>query len=186
MTSRLGKIVANGGSGDGAAVSRLKRTVLSGRRGELVTVPVIGEVWIELVGHATVNQIEAEVWEAMRALGLELNPITVPTFEAERAARTLARAVREGEPDSRDVTIGTVEEWKSLDPDVINVAWQAYGDVRERLDPLGVVISDTERSELEFALKKKDARLLRSFGVVKLAHYLATTADPPSSSPSPK
>ncbi len=122
------------------------------------------------------------MYAAMKAHGIELSVLTADRFEIERALRTLVRACRDPE-DGRPA--GSLEEWGKLDTDTINMCWQAYGDVRERLDPLGGSLDPAETELIELAVKKKDARLLRTFGIVKLSAWLASTDAPPSTSPTP-
>lgn len=147
---------------------------------ERVEIPRLGPAWIVLAPHAAVQRIEGETFRAMAELGLELSSLTALTYEAERAVRTLAEAVRD--PDDPDQPFGTLAEWRDhVDVDIIAGAWQVYGDVRMRLDPVSVALTEDERAAINAAVEKKNAMLLRSYGVAALASYLATTADPPSS-----
>lgn len=143
---------------------------------EKVEIPRLGAAWIVLAGHADVQRIESETMTEMRRLGIDLNALTALTYEAERAVRTLAVAVRD--PDDATVAFGTLTEWQALDIDIINAAWQVYGDVRERLNPLEIPLTEAERAMMAAAIAKKNSMLLRNFGIAKLALYLATTAAP--------
>ena len=162
----------------------LGRAFPGGRRGELVTLPVLGKAWIELAGHETVNQIEGAVFCEMSRLGLEFSVATALTFEAERAARTLAATVRD--PDDHSKAFGTIEEWLQIDSDLLNACNLVYGDVRDRLDPLGEGSTSEEDTALFLqALLKKSPATLRSFGVAKLSRLLLSGVVQPASSPTP-
>lgn len=183
--TRLGSKLAAGATPLPAAtsVSALgKRAAVAGRRSETVDLPELGRIRFELPGALAFIEIESEVLAALRARGLDLSIGTAGTAELDKAIRTLAVACRDPETGA---PFGTLAEWGDLPVDVVNVAWQAYGDVRERLDPMSLPLSEEERIEIDLAVKKKDARLLRTYGVVRLSAWLATTADPPSTSPSP-
>lgn len=164
------------------APTLLSRAFSGGRRGEFVTLPVLGKAWIELAGHETVNEIEGAVFAEMKRLGLEFSVATALTFEAERAARTLAATVRD--PDDHAKAFGTVEEWSRIDSDLINACNLVYGDVRDRLDPLGdQSISSDDTAIFLHALEKKSPIMLRSFGVAKLVRLLLSGAVQPATSP---
>ena len=151
---------------------------------ELIEIPRLGPAWIVLAGHSTVQRIEGETYAEMEKLGIGLSALTALTYEAERAVRTLAEAVRD--PDDVALAFGTLVEWQGLDSDTIAGAWFVYGDVRERLDPMVGAISDEDLKAIRQAVSKKNLIQLRSFGVSKLAASMITTGDPPSNSPSPK
>lgn len=153
-------------------------------RGEAVQLPLIGAAWIELLGAWASNAVESEVARAIAALELTSATREAMQAELERAVRTLARTVRD--PEDHAKPLGTVDEWGALDPDVVSACWQTYGDVRERLDPLASIdLTPDERLAVQVAIKKKDANLLRSFGIAKLSAYLLSTDVPPPSSPEP-
>lgn len=153
-------------------------------RGEYVTLPLFGRAWIELAGETVSNEIEGAVFAEMKRLDLPPIALNGLTYDSERTARTLAWAVRE--PDNIAERFGTLEEWLSLDIDMVNACGIIYADVRERLDPIGLpTLSKDDFEEIRATLEKKDLRHLRSFGVAKLSLYLATTAGQPASSPIP-
>jgi hypothetical protein len=186
--TKLGKRLAAGAVTSAAPAasavsgSRLSQLVLSGRRGETVELPLIGTARIEMLGCRDAEEVELEVDHAMRAAGVELTPLTAGRFELQRARRTLARAAidpADGKP------IGTLEEWERVDVTTLNACWLIHDDVVERLDPLRRPVSVDELLAIDAAVKKKDARLLRSFGLLKLCVWLTSTDAPPSTSPNP-
>lgn len=187
MATRLGEIQRNGGAKvppvTTAGLTPLSVKLVNGRRSEDVDLPWIGRARVELVGTTRSQEIESAMYRAMAALGIEQNGVTFDRFELERAVRILADAVRDPEDNAKP--FGTLEEWGSLDNDVIGACWQVYGDVRERLDPLSTPLSVSDRLAIETAVKKKDARLLRSYGIAKLSAWLTTTDDLLSISPTP-
>lgn len=150
-------------------------------RGELVTMPMLGLVWVELAGEMIVDEIEGAVHAAMRALDLPLTALNGATYESRRAALTLAWAVRD--PSARDVRAGTEEQWLAMDLEMIAACGAVYTDVRERLNPLSFPIPPEEFEAIRLAHEKKNPTRLREFGVVSLSNYLATMDAPPASSP---
>lgn len=171
---KLGRIVATNGKASTAPPEQpLKLAQLvNGRRGETRDLPFFGLVRVELLGAVESNEVEVAVYGAL-AGKLDLDVATADRFELERAWRTLAIAFRD--PDDHSRPFGAIETWSKLDAKAINAGWQAYGDVAERLDPLEEQLSDGEKLVIESALKKKDAHLLRSFGVAKLSAFFAST-----------
>lgn len=164
--------------------TRLRRTVIGGRRGELVDVPILGSVWLELPGARAWQEIEAAVRVEMRRLEFgDLSLTNAAAYEVEMAIRVLTQAARD--PDDHSQPYGTLEEWGGLDNDVINYAWHVFGDVRERLDPIACELTEDDAFAIQTAVKKKDGPRLRSYGVARLVAWLVTTADPPSTSPTP-
>jgi hypothetical protein len=153
-------------------------------RGEQVTLPVLGEVWIELAGEREVNEIESAVFAEMTALNLPLNTINARTYDSCRNRHTLARCVRETK--NRDVPFGPVEEWAKVDLDLLTACAIVYNDVRERLDPVGMETLTREDLEgIRLAIEKKNPRSLRSYGVVALSLYMLATANQQSTSQIP-
>lgn len=151
----------------------MKRVLTAGRRGEEVVLPLLGRVWIELPGARAWQEIEAAVKKEMRRLEVgELGIETAAQYQAELAIRVCAEAVRD--PDDHAIKFGTLEEWGGLDNDVISLVWHAFGDVRDRLDPVATSTSHEDMLAISIAVKKKDGPTLRRFGVVKLSAWLAS------------
>lgn len=182
--SPLGKKLTNGaGKAPTPGSSPLGRSLGAGPRGELVELAYLGPARLELVGNLASQEIEGEMYRALEQLGIPLNAVTADRYELERAVRTLARAVRDAEDRTRP--FGTLAEWQAVDTDVIAACWSAYGNLRERFDPMDIAVTEAERSAIESAVKKKDALLLRSFGAAKLSAWLVSTDGPPQISPQP-
>lgn len=160
------------------------RTIAAGKRGEDVTLPVLGRVRIQLPGARRWQEIEADCRRELARLEVPSDGIQAATmWEAELAMRVLAEAVRD--PDDHAVAFGTLEDWGGLDNDLISMAWHAFGDVRERLDPVSLPLTSDEMFAIAGAVKKKDPVLLRSYGVARLSLWLASMEFPPSTSPLP-
>lgn len=160
------------------------RAAAAPARGEAVTLPVLGSVWMQLLGHHVSNQVEAATFKAMEAAGLP--PITLHawSYDIQRQARTLALAARD--PDNQEVPFGPTDEWLVLDDDLIFACGRVYADVKERLDPVGeLFLAPDTADEITEAFKKKDASLLRSHGVASLVSWLLTGVVQLSSSPTP-
>lgn len=158
---------------------------LGSPRGERVILPVLGEVWIQLAGSDKLTEITSAVHAKMRELQLDPVPLNGEDFGAERTKHILAWSVRCA--DNHAEPFGTIEQWGTVDADVMMAAGQAYMDVRARLDPLAnPALTDDECREILYAIEKKNAQLLMSYGVAKLSLFLLTTAAQPLSSPTPK
>lgn len=187
MTTKLGGIQARGnGQAKTETDSALARFMSAGTRGEFTTLPLLGRVWIELAAHDTLNEVEGETYATMKALGLALDGVTGLTYDRERLARILARAVRDPDDPKHEKPFGTVDQWMKLDEDLIVACANVYADTRARLDPVGEdSLTREEMIGIAAALQKKSAMGLRFFGVAKLALYMLTTASPPATSVTP-
>lgn len=162
--------------------SLLARARAQAPRGEFVEMPLLGRVWVELVGEAAVDEIEGATLAAMKAEGLELLAMNMPSYDSCRTALTLAHAVRN--PENKEERVGTAEEWRALDIDLILACGLVYNDVRERLSPVALgALTKEQLDGIRLAIEKKNAMRLRSAGVVALSLYLLSTAAPPPTSP---
>jgi len=151
-------------------------------RGEFVSMPLIGRVWVELIGEAALDEIDGAVAQIMKAEGLELVPLNGAAIERCRNALMLAWAVRT--PDNKDERFDTAEAWRGLDADMITACALIYDDVRYRLSPVAMgALNEGQFREIRLAIEKKNATALASFGVVALSLYLLSTGAPPASSP---
>ena len=151
-------------------------------RGEFVEMPLVGRVWVELVGESAVDEIEGATLAAMKSEGLDPIQMNMLSYDSCRTALTLAWAVRN--PDNKDERVGTSEEWRTVDIDVILACGLIYNDVRERLSPVAMGALTTDQiDEIRLAIEKKNAMRLRSVGVVALSLYLLSMADRPETSP---
>lgn len=150
-------------------------------RGEHVTMPMLGRVWVELAGEMVVDEIEGEVHREMGKLGLAPTVMNGMSYDSRRAALTLAWAVRD--PDAHETKAGTVDQWLAMDLEMIAACNAVYTDVRERLNPMAFPLSSEEYDQIRLAHEKKNSAMLRTFGVVSLSSYLATMDAPPASLP---
>jgi hypothetical protein len=176
MTPLAKKMVAGNGAPAPTVKSQLAVVLERGPRGELVELPVLGPVWLQLIGHDDVQAIEAEVMKRMAAHGLEPVALNALSYDAERAVLTLARAVRS--PDDRVTAFGTEAEWAKVDSDTIASCWHIFGDLRERLSPLDVEIPPAMRTEILAAIAKKlDAvEVVRAHRACELADFYGVPA----------
>lgn len=185
LGDRLGTAARPAPAGQ-TALGRARATFV---RGELVTLPLLGKVWIELPGDSVVAEIEAAVYEGMNQLKLQPTPMNGMSYGMRRAAHTLAWAVREA--GNHAARFGSLEEWlgetdPGIDTDLLRACDVVYGDVRERLDPMGVpTLTDGDRSMIRAAIEKKNSVLLRSYGVAMLSLYLLSTEPELENSPTP-
>lgn len=164
-----------------AATSRLAGLLERDLRGEEVDMPLVGRVWVALCPHDATNEIESRTFAEMKRVGLEATGATGLSYWLEQAKHTLAAAVREID---RITPVGSVAEWGRFDDDVLGACWQVYGDVRERLDPIGLsTITEEDIREIDAAIEKKNTAALRVCGAAKLSLYLLTTAGRRSISP---
>lgn len=105
---------------------------------------------------------------------------TAETFSHELQARLLAVAIRDPADVSR--ALATVDDYRELDGDQLDILGAHYRDLRAKLDPIGAM--SLEPKELEAMLdaaKKKDMESLMAFGSAKLARFAITSADQPAS-----
>lgn len=163
--------------------SLLSRMRLDTPRGELVAMPMLGQVWVELAGEMVTDEIEGATFKAMRDLGLDAIALNGESYGGRRLALTLQWAVREPDQGRRHVNAGTTEEWLAMDLELLAACGRVYTDVRERLNPLSTPISADELERIRHYHEKKNTRGLRSFGVDSLASYIASMGVPPVSSP---
>lgn len=162
----------------------LARARVTVPRGELVEMPLLGKVWIELPGELVVDEIEGAVFKAMADLGLPLTAVNALTYGSRRIALTLAWSVRHPEPAKREERAGTEEQWCAIDIDMLSAMSAVYTDTRERLSPLSSMVLDQDQLDaIRQGIEKKNPMLLQSVGVVALSSYLLSTAGQPASSP---
>lgn len=167
------------------AESLLARRRAQVPRGEYVEMPLVGRVWVELVGEASVDEIEGATLAAMKAEGLEPIALNALSYDSCRTALTLARAVRNSE--NKDELVGSDEEWRGLDIDIILACGLVYNDVRERLSPVAMGALTREQVDaIRLDIEKKNAMRLRSHGVVALSLFLLSTAVQLATSPTTK
>jgi hypothetical protein len=156
-----------------ASQSLLAKALVAGPRGEVLELPGLGTVRLEIVGARTQQEIVAAVRREMARLDVPFDELGAVRWNAEEAIRTLAESARD--PADRSVPFGSLDEWGRVDTPMINASWQIYGDLIDRLDPLSKPITNDEALIIELAIKKKDRVQLRSFGVAKLAAYVTST-----------
>lgn len=167
------------------AASRIAAARAQAPRGELVTMPLVGRVWVELVGEAAMDEIDGQTAAILKAEGLELIPLNGRAIERCRNALMLAWAVRDA--DNHEQKFDTEEAWRSLDADVITACALIYEDVRYRLSPVALgALTKEQLEEIRLAIEKKNATQLASAGVVALSLYLLSTADQPANLPTTK
>lgn len=164
--------------------SKLSQITLA--RGEEITLPVLGRVWMQVLGHNQCNLVEGGVIKAMKNHDIPLSSdMWVFTVALERNARMLAYAVRD--PDDTSKLFGTVEEWLEMDDQLINACGIRYGEVRDRLDPLApnFEVNPERAKEITELFKKKEKMSLLSFGIDELVSWLLSGVVQLSSSPTP-
>lgn len=154
-------------------------------RGEDAVLPILGPVWIQLLGHRQENEVEAGVLREMEQHKIPITNVWAWTVELERKARTLALAIRER--DDHDKPVGTLEEWCDLDDRVIMACDLHYAATRDRLDPLAstFTVREDRAAEIFAAFKKKERMSLLSFGIDELVSWLLSGAVQPSICPTP-
>lgn len=133
--------------------------------------------------------LKADALKAFREQGLvnrdgSIAAAAQDDWKCEIAVRHLAAAVRN--PENLQEQLAPIGDWRTeLTDEQIAGPWDKYQDLRDRLDPLGddsiVNLTANDIAIIHAAAKKKDAVLLRSFGLHKLALYAITSADPPAS-----
>jgi hypothetical protein len=159
-----------------------RRTAVA--RGEIVSLPLYGEAWMQILGNETMEEIEAATWRAMAERGLPPVDIHLGTYNLHRFRRILAAAVRH--PVKHDEPFGSLAEWAEEPDEVLAVSIVLYKDVKARLDPVtNPELSEEQAAAVLDAFKKKDFQQLRWFGSALLSSWLLSGAVRLSSSPTP-
>lgn len=185
-TSKLGKLQQAGDSKESPA-SRLSQAIANGAIvGKPVTLPRLGDVYVQLVADSKANAINIAALKALQNEGIEQLDVNMFSLliESERARRMLAVAVRD--PDDHSQPFGTVEEWGALDTDLITACWHVYGDVAAELDPVVVELTPEQKQMITAAIAKKNSMVLRSFGTTALSSYMLSMDAPPAISAAPR
>ena len=139
MTTRMG--AAAGGAVTKPPMSRFAAALAGARVFRLIVIPGLNVAAdMTVVGHDQVQLIDGEVMVAMAEL--KIGPPTTLTawsYEAERAARTLARACFDPEARAKGalVPVGTVEEWCAIPDEWLDPVWLAYKQLRAEVSPYG-------------------------------------------------
>lgn len=151
-------------------------------RGEPVALPLYGEAWMQPLGSAAMEEVEAETFAAMAKRGLPPVDLHVGTYNLHRFRRILARAVRDAK--DHDQPFGSLDEWGEESDVVLTICILLYKDVQGRVDPVtDPQLTDEHAAAIIDAFKKKDFQELKSFGGVILASFLLSGAVQLSSSP---
>lgn len=157
--------------------------------GDEVDLPVLGRVWIQLVGHAESNRIEAATFAHMAKEGLPAIVGHAWSYDCQRYGRLLHSAVRD--PADHTKRFGTLGEWLGEDgdpvitDDIVFACGKVYDDVKLRLDPVGVEeMTEEQAAAIREAFEKKSPTHLLSFGLVSLVSWLLSGAVQLTSSPS--
>lgn len=148
--------------------------------------PVVGRVYMKLLGHAAMSEVEAGLFQEIDRLKMPINAMTIPSIDLERKTRILAKSARD--PDDHSMPLGTLEHWSDLvDDDVIHSSFLCYDDIRQRLDPLGssFALTQEKTDELVAYWKKKDIMALMACGTRVLSHFLLSGVFQLSSSQTP-
>lgn len=187
LTQRLSGGIPASALGQPAAAaerSALSRRLDGVQRGDVVTLPLIGSVYLQLLGHTDSNQVEAATFKAMDEAGLPAINLHAWSYDVQRSARTLALAARD--PEDHAARIGPLDEWLAIDDDVLFACGQAYKDLKARLDPFGgKEIDPTIGEELAAAFEKKDRILMSYYGIGTLTSWLLSGALQLTPSPTP-
>jgi len=168
-----------------AAPTRLEARMGTIARGEDVVLPILGDAYIQLLGHEASSAIEAATFEAMAKVGLPPTTMNAFAYDMNRHARIFALAVRD--PDDHSKPFGSLAGWLKLDDDMLVACSLVYADVRDRLDPMGsrAALDGATMNEINDAFEKKNAKQLQSFGVAQLSLWLLTSGVQLSTSPTP-
>lgn len=195
---RLGGIPASALGAPPTAAAPAERSVMARRLdgitlGDEVDLPVLGRVWIQLVGHAESNRIEAATFAHMAKEGLPAIAGNSWSYDCQRYGRLLASAVRD--PADHSKPLGTLAEWLGEDgdpritDDLLFACGLVYADVKRRLDPIATTdLTEEQAAAIREAFEKKSPTHLLSFGLVSLVSWLLSgdvqlTSSPSAASP---
>lgn len=177
MTLLVNRVAAAKSAASTAADTLLSRARSVTPRGEYVTMPMLGRVWVELAGEMVVDEIEGAVNAAMKALDIPPTALNGATYDSRRAALTLAWAVRD--PDSHETRAGTQEQWLALDLEFdLRVQRRLHGRQRATQPAVASAVGRGVRGNPPGARKKKssDASYLRCRFAVELSCYYGRPA----------
>lgn len=173
--TKLGETLAAQPATPAAKASRFMAALTSSRVLEPITIPQLGiTALMTVVGAEPLLAIEADLARSMKQRGLEAGILNEGVWELERALRTLSQAVLD-DSDPAHPPLGTLAEWGQVPKEIIADLWRMYADLCERHDPGEVALDEETIAALRDAVQKKNAPLLRSFGVRRLAAFLTTT-----------
>lgn len=189
MTTEMGKRKLTGGipasavaSAAPAQQSAMAQRRVSIARGELVSLPLYGEAWMQILGNEAMEEIEAATFRAMQEKGLPPVDLHIGTYNLHRFRRILAAAVRH--PVKHDEPFGSLADWAEEPDEVLAISIMLYKDVKARLDPVTNPDLTEEGAALVLdAFKKKDYQQLRLCGSALLSSWLLSGAVQLSSSP---
>ncbi len=158
-------------------------SVIDGRQHRPTKVPRTGVTGaMRLCTRGEVHGIRAACRAMMAELGITGGGIeSFPEWRDEFNLRMVATAMRH--PDSVDVPLAELDEWRQCDEDQVHALWDAYENLADELDPLGetFVLTQAEYDEIVALAKAGDVGQLTSFGSPKLARALRSLAAPPAS-----
>lgn len=158
-------------------------SVIDGRQHRPTKVPrtnVTGAM--RLCTRGEVHGIRAACRAMMAELGITGGGIeSFAEWREEFNLRMVATAMRH--PDSLDVALAELDEWRQCDEDQLATLWCAYEDMAADLDPLGetYALSQTDYDEIVALAKAGDVGQLTSFGSPRLARALRSLAAPAAS-----
>lgn len=141
---------------------------------------------MRLVSRAEASKITVMVRKYFRDLEMPDSPALLSAqgliheWTNEIAVRHLHVAVRM--PDDESKPLASLDEWRDCDDDQIATLWEQYQDHGDNIDPFGdnATLSERERVEIETALGKRNATVLRSYGSKRLSLYMLSMAVPPA------
>lgn len=118
--------------------------------------------------------------------GIADTALNADAKEEETATQVLGRVLRDADDPRRPFT-ETIDELRdNMSPDQRAELFERWNDHRLATDPAPSELGQELLAAVDEAIKKKDRKLLRSFGSAVLASFLLTTAAQPSISPTGK
>jgi len=132
------------------------------------------------------QECEAAAVARFAEMGIPVELRGHQAFEDELTTQVLWLAMRDADKPERPFATDAKEVRDLLTADELDVLWTKYADFEEEVNPDELTIDPELSAEIDRALKKKDARVLISFGSRSLANYLLATDNPLSSSPMPR
>jgi hypothetical protein len=197
LAQRLSGGIPASALGEATPVAKAAESLLSARvrgmvRGELVDLPVLGPVWIQLMGHTASNQVESLVYKTMTGHGLQPEPSNAFSYDVQRYSRVLAQCALD--PDDHKTPIATLEEWMGerdvvegfrIDDGLVFACGRIYKDVNDRLNPLAGGLTPELAAAIRSDFEKKNWSRISLYGCDLLATWLLSGAVQLSSSPTP-
>lgn len=142
------------------------------------------ECLLRVLTCSEVQECQAHAFRRFKELDIPVVPATMSLFEDECLTQVLFRGCRDpNDPERLTYAIDVDDMRDNTTVDERAAMYTVFRDLCEEQDPDPETVSPELLRQIEEAVKKKDAALLRGFGSSALVSFMLSTDSPPSSSP---